>query len=48
MSKTDISDDDEEYEAYEDKHLSEWRYPLHDCCETEDIEVLRVRTIAGV
>jgi hypothetical protein len=39
---TGSSDDGEDY-AYGDSHISESkRYPVHDCCELEDAEALRV------
>jgi hypothetical protein len=38
------SSHEEEYDPYADPNrLSEKRYPLHDCCEFEDVEALRVR-----
>jgi len=36
--------EDEDYEAYvEAAHVHERRYPLHDCCEFEDVDALKVR-----
>ena len=40
---TDDSDDDD-YDAFvESHHIQERRFPVHDCCEFEDIDALRVR-----
>ena len=41
---SDDSSDEEDY-AYDDVHqrIIEKRFPLHDCCEFEDVEALRVR-----
>jgi hypothetical protein len=39
---TGSSDDGDDY-AYGDSHISESkRYPVHDCCEFDDAEALRV------
>lgn len=40
---SDGSSDDEDYDAFHDtQHVEEKRYPLHDCCEFEDLKALRV------
>ena len=37
------SSDEEDYDAFNDAHHTmEKRYPLHDCCDLEDVEALRV------
>lgn len=36
----DMSDDDYDFTVEQD---TEKRYPLHDCCEFEDVQALRVR-----
>jgi hypothetical protein len=39
---SDTSDDDEDYAHGEPMPGNEKRYPIHDCCEFEDAETLRV------
>ena len=43
MSNDENSEDDYDFSA---EHDLEKRYPLHDCCEFEDVEALRVRKSA--
>jgi len=43
MSSSEESDHDDSYHAFrESEQLLENEFPLHDCCEFEDIEALRV------
>ena len=35
------SDDDDDFD-FESAHVGSKRYPVHDCCENEDAESLRV------
>jgi hypothetical protein len=45
MSASDSSEEGEDY-AYGEKQVVEsQRYPIHDCCEFEDAEALRVSSI---
>jgi len=44
MAESASTSDDDDY-AYGDANMAESnRYPVHDCCEFEDVETLRVRT----
>jgi hypothetical protein len=45
---SDSSDDDEDYAHGESIPVHEKRYPIHDCCEFEDAETLRVSPIVDV
>jgi hypothetical protein len=45
MSSSSGSSENGDYVSRDDEE-SEKRYPLHDCCEFEDIEALKVRLLA--
>lgn len=40
MSDEESSDDDYDFGA---EHVSDKRFPVHDCCEFGDVEALKVR-----
>ena len=45
MSSGDSSDD-EDYDAFADSHQPlEKPYPIHDCCEYEEVDALRVSLV---
>jgi len=44
---TDESSEDDEY-AFGDSHEAFKRYPVHDCCQYEDIEALTVSRVVIV
>jgi len=47
---SDSESDDDDYEVYGESHHSirDRRYPLHDCCEFEDVDALRVSSATMV
>jgi hypothetical protein len=47
MSASESSDDGEDYAYGDQQAVESQRFPIHDCCEFEDAEALRVSSIGS-